>query len=75
MRPNAERPDACVMDTTTLLTAITTIALILTAATPIPGAFAELLKACIPVLTALRELRTALTSAPTPAEEDDPRGG
>ena len=51
------------MTTTEILAVIGGITLILTAATRIPAALAEFLRACIAVATAARELRTALTKS------------
>jgi hypothetical protein len=48
------------MTITVILATIGGTTLILTAAARIPSALAEFLHACIPVVTALRELRTAL---------------
>jgi hypothetical protein len=47
--------------TTEILAAIGGITLILTAAARVPAALAEVLRACILVASAARELRTALT--------------
>lgn len=54
-----ERPQQMTM--TEILAVIGGITLILTAATRIPAALAEFLRACILVATAVRELHTALT--------------
>jgi hypothetical protein len=48
------------MTITVILATIGGTTLILTAAARVPPAFTEFLRACIPVITALRELRTAL---------------
>ena len=48
------------MTTTEILAAIGGTTLILTAAAHIPAALAEFLRACVLVVTAARELRTAL---------------
>ncbi len=48
------------MTITVILATIGGTTLILTAAARIPQALAEFLRACIPVATALRELRTTL---------------
>jgi hypothetical protein len=53
-----ERPQT--VSTTEILAVIGGITLILTAAARIPAALAEFLRACILVVTAARELRTAL---------------
>jgi hypothetical protein len=50
--------------TTEILAVIGGITVILTAATRIPAALAEFLRACILAATAARELRTALTRPP-----------
>jgi hypothetical protein len=50
------------MTTTGILAVIGGITLILTAATRIPAALAEFLRACILVAAAARDLRTALTT-------------
>ena len=49
------------MSTTAILAVIGGIALILTTAARVPAALAEFLRAWIPVVTAARELLTALT--------------
>jgi hypothetical protein len=48
------------MTITVILATIGGTTLILTAAARVPSALAEFLRACIPAVTALRELRTAL---------------
>ena len=67
MRVAGERPRT--VTTTTILAVIGGITLILTAATRVPAALAEFLRACIVVVTAAREFRTALTRR---APHDDP---
>ena len=57
------------MTTTEILAVIGGITLILTAATRIPAALAEFLRACILVATAARELHAALTAR---APRDNP---
>jgi hypothetical protein len=52
------------MTITVILAMIGGTTLILTAAARIPPALAEFLRACIPVVTALRELRIALNGRP-----------
>lgn len=47
-----------------VLAVIGGLTLILTAATRIPGAVAELLRACIPVIIALRDLRANCRALP-----------
>jgi hypothetical protein len=63
------------MTTTAILAMIGGAALILTAAARIPPALVELLRACIPVVTALCELRTALNASTIrddSAQHEDP---
>ncbi len=64
------------MTTTMILAAIGATALILTAAARIPSALAEFLRACVPVITAVRELRAALRERTPhndrPTTDEDP---
>ncbi|MBA2897746.1 hypothetical protein [Nonomuraea soli] len=52
------------MTTTTILAAIGALILILHTATRIPTALADLLRACLPLLHAVHDVRTALRARP-----------
>jgi hypothetical protein len=69
-----ERPCTANVDsmTTTILAGIGAATLILHTAIRVPYALAALLRACIPVVTALRELRAALTRRPPSQDSDRP---
>ena len=58
---------------TALLTGLAATVVVLTAAARIPRVVTELIRACIPLVTAIHDLRTALASdAPTDMRDKKP---